>query len=104
VYGATKAFVHQFSLNLRADLLGTAVRVTDLQPGMVGGTEFSQVRFHGDAARASKVYDGMDPLTADDVADAVHWVVTRPPRVNVNVLEVMPVGQAFNTFKFDRKT
>jgi len=104
VYGATKAFVHQFSLNLRADLLGTAVRVTDLQPGMVGGTEFSQVRFHGDAARASKVYDGMDPLTADDVADAVHWVVTRPPRVNVNVLEVMPIGQAFNTFKFDRKT
>jgi 3-hydroxy acid dehydrogenase/malonic semialdehyde reductase len=105
VYGATKAFVHQFSLNLRADLLGTAVRVTDLQPGMVAGTEFSQVRFHGDTARASKVYDGIEaPLTAEDVADALHWIVTRPARVNVNVLEMMPVAQAFNTFKFDRKT
>lgn len=105
VYGASKAFVHQFSLNLRADLLGTAVRVTDLQPGMVAGTEFSQVRFHGDNARASKVYEGIEaPLTADDVADAVHWIVTRPARVNVNVLEIMPVAQAFNTFKFDRKT
>jgi 3-hydroxy acid dehydrogenase/malonic semialdehyde reductase len=105
VYGASKAFVHQFSLNLRADLLGTPVRVTDLQPGMVAGTEFSQVRFHGDNARASKVYEGIDaPLNADDVADAVHWVVTRPAHVNVNVLEIMPVAQAFNAFKFDRKT
>lgn len=105
IYGATKAFVHQFSLNLRADLLGTAVRVTDVQPGMCAGTEFSQVRFHGDAARAAKVYDGIQqPLTAEDVAETIHWVVSRPAHLNVNVIEIMPVAQAFNTFKYDRKT
>jgi 3-hydroxy acid dehydrogenase / malonic semialdehyde reductase len=103
VYGATKAFVHQFSLNLRADLLGTPIRVTDVQPGMVGGTEFSQVRFNGDEARAATVYKGVQPLTAEDVADTVHWVATRPAHVNVNVVEIMPVAQAFNAFKFDRK-
>ena len=102
---ATKAFVHHFSLNLRADLLGTAVRVTDVQPGMCAGTEFSQVRFHGDAARAAKVYEGIEqPLTAEDVADTVAWVVSRPAHLNVNSIEVMPVAQAINTFKFDRKT
>lgn len=94
-YGATKAFVRQFSLNLRADLAGTAVRVTDVAPGLVGGSEFSAVRFGGDAARAAKVYEGTDPLTPDDVADAVHWVATRPARVNVNVVELMPVCQSF---------
>jgi 3-hydroxy acid dehydrogenase / malonic semialdehyde reductase len=105
IYGATKAFVHQFSLNLRADLLGTAVRVTDVQPGMCGGTEFSQVRFHGDATRAAKVYEGVQqPLTAEDIADTVHWVVSRPAHVNVNSIELMPVAQAFNNFKIDRKT
>ena len=104
VYGATKAFVHHFSLNLRADLLGTAVRVTDVQPGMCAGTEFSQVRFHGDAARAAKIYQGVDALSAEDIADAVHWVATRPARVNVNVIEIMPVAQAFNNFKVDRKS
>ncbi len=104
IYGATKAFVHQFSLNLRADLLGTAVRVTDVQPGMCGGTEFSQVRFHGDAARASKVYEGVQqPLTADDVAETVHWVVNRPAHVNINSVELMPVAQSFNAFRIDRK-
>ena len=103
VYGASKAFVHQFSLNLRADLLGTAVRVTDVQPGMCSGTEFSQVRFKGDAARAAKVYEGVHALSADDVADTVHWVATRPAHMNVNVVEVMPVAQAFNLFKYDRK-
>jgi 3-hydroxy acid dehydrogenase/malonic semialdehyde reductase len=105
VYGATKAFVHQFSLNLRADLLGTPVRVTDIQPGMCAGTEFSQVRFHGDTARAAKVYEGVAaPLTADDIADTVYWVTSRPPHVNINGLEVMPVAQAFNAFKIDRTT
>jgi 3-hydroxy acid dehydrogenase/malonic semialdehyde reductase len=104
VYGATKAFVHQFSLNLRADVHGTAVRITDVQPGMCGGTEFSEVRFHGDATRAAKVYEGVGaPLSADDIADTVYWVATRPAHVNVNAIEVMPVAQAFNAFKIDRK-
>jgi 3-hydroxy acid dehydrogenase/malonic semialdehyde reductase len=95
VYGATKAFVHQFSLNLRADLLGTQVRVTVVHPGMVGGTEFSNVRFHGDDARAATVYAGAEPLQPDDVAETVHWVATLPARVNINSIELMPVGQSF---------
>jgi 3-hydroxy acid dehydrogenase/malonic semialdehyde reductase len=95
VYGGTKAFVRQFSLNLRADLLGTKVRVTDIAPGMVGDSEFSLVRFGGDAQRAAEVYDGADPLTPDDVAEAVHWAATLPARVNINVIELMPVTQAF---------
>ena len=95
VYGATKAFVHQFSLNLRADLAGTRVRVTVVEPGMIGGTEFSNVRFHGDDARAAQVYAGADPLTPGDVADTVLWVATLPDRVNINVIEMMPVGQSF---------
>jgi len=95
VYGASKAFVHQLSLNLRADLLGTAVRVSQVDPGMVGGTEFSEVRFHGDGPRAAQVYAGAEPLTAEDVADTVFWVATLPPRVNVNTIELMPVCQAF---------
>jgi 3-hydroxy acid dehydrogenase/malonic semialdehyde reductase len=103
VYGATKAFVHQFSLNLRADLLGTRVRVTVVDPGMVGGTEFSPVRFHGDQARADKVYEGTDPLTPDDVAETVHWVATLPARVNVNIVELMPVRQAFGPLAVARK-
>jgi 3-hydroxy acid dehydrogenase/malonic semialdehyde reductase len=101
VYGATKAFVRQFSLNLRADLLGTQVRVTNVEPGMVE-TEFSVVRFHGDAARAGKVYAGMKPLDAADIADTVLWCVTRPPHVNVNTIEVMPVQQAFSPFAVSR--
>jgi 3-hydroxy acid dehydrogenase/malonic semialdehyde reductase len=95
VYGASKAFVRHFSLNLRADLAGTRVRVTDVEPGLVGGTEFSEVRFHGDKERAEKIYSGADHLTPDDIADVVHWVATRPPRVNVNTIEVMPVCQSF---------
>jgi 3-hydroxy acid dehydrogenase/malonic semialdehyde reductase len=102
VYGATKAFVHQFSLNLRADLLGTPVRVTSVEPGMAE-TEFSLVRFGGDAARARKVYEGVDPLGPADVADAVLWAVTRPPHVNVNVIELMPVQQAFSPFAIHRR-
>jgi 3-hydroxy acid dehydrogenase/malonic semialdehyde reductase len=95
VYGATKAFVHQFSLNLRADLAGTRVRVTVVHPGMTAGTEFSNVRFHGDDARAAQVYASADPLTPADVAETVFWIATLPERVNVNVIELMPVGQSF---------
>jgi NADP-dependent 3-hydroxy acid dehydrogenase YdfG len=102
VYGATKAFVHQLSLNLRADLLGTPVRVTVVEPGMAQ-TEFSLVRFGGDAARADKVYAGVTPLSAGDVADAILWAVTRPPHVNVNVVELMPVQQAFQGLAIHRK-
>ena len=102
VYGASKAFVHQFSLNLRADLLGTAIRVTDLEPGLCSGTEFSQVRFHGDAERAAKVYANTQPLTAEDIADTVHWVATRPAHVNINTVSLMPVGQAFASLAVHR--
>jgi len=102
VYGATKAFVRQFSLNLRADLHGTAVRVTDIEPGLVGGTEFSTIRFGGDAGRAASVYEGTEALTPEDIADAVHWVASRPARVNVNTLQVMPVCQSFGPLRVHR--
>jgi 3-hydroxy acid dehydrogenase/malonic semialdehyde reductase len=102
VYGATKAFVRQFSLAIRSDLLGTPVRVTNVEPGMVD-TEFSLVRFAGDASRAGTVYAGMQPLSGEDVADVVAWCVSRPPHVNVNTIEVMPVQQAFGPFAVDRK-
>jgi 3-hydroxy acid dehydrogenase/malonic semialdehyde reductase len=102
VYGATKAFVRQFSLNLKADLLGTRVRVTNVEPGMVE-TEFSRVRFHGDAARADAVYERMQPLSAEDIADTVLWCATRPAHVNVNTIEVMPVQQAFSPFAVSRR-
>jgi len=95
VYGASKAFVHQFSLNLRADLLGTAVRVTVIHPGMAAGTEFSNVRFHGDDARAAKVYEGTEPLRPEDIAETVHWVATLPAHVNINAMELMPVAQSY---------
>ena len=95
VYGATKAFVHQFSLELRADLHGIGVRVTSVEPGLVGGTEFSVVRFDGDRARAGQVYQGVHPLGPEDVAEAVHWTASLPPHVNINVVEMMPVAQSF---------
>ncbi|OFC62480.1 bifunctional NADP-dependent 3-hydroxy acid dehydrogenase/3-hydroxypropionate dehydrogenase YdfG [Candidatus Erwinia dacicola] len=94
VYGATKAFVRQFSFNLRTDLHGTVLRVTDIEPGLVGGTEFSNVRFKGDDAKAGSVYDGTEPLTPEDVTEAVWWVATLPKHVNINALEMMPVGQS----------
>ena len=94
VYGATKAFVHQFSLNLRADLLGTPIRVSNIEPGLCAGTEFSEVRFHGDASKAAKVYENTVPLSADDVAESAYWVATLPAHVNINTLQVMPVCQA----------
>jgi 3-hydroxy acid dehydrogenase/malonic semialdehyde reductase len=95
VYGATKAFVRQFSLGLRADLLGTPVRVTSVEPGLVGGTEFSNVRFGGDHGKVAKLYEGANALTPEDVAEAVHWVASLPARVNINAIEMMPVTQAF---------
>ncbi|MDB5800464.1 MAG: ydfG [Rhodocyclales bacterium] len=94
VYGATKAFVRQFSLNLRADLVNASVRVTDIAPGLSSGTEFSSVRFHGDDAKAAQVYANTQSLTAEDIAESVYWVTTLPAHVNVNVLELMPVTQA----------
>ena len=103
VYGATKAFAERFSLNLRCDLLGTNVRVTCIQPGMAE-TEFSNVRFKGDKIRADQVYSGTEPLIAEDIAEAIHWVVDRPQRVNVNALELMPVDQAWGPFAVHRKT
>jgi 3-hydroxy acid dehydrogenase / malonic semialdehyde reductase len=103
VYGGTKAFVHQFSLNLRSDLHGTGVRVTCVEPGLSGGTEFSLVRFGGDAGKADAVYAGVQPLTADDIAEAVHWVASRPAHVNVNTIELMPVAQSFAPFQIHRE-
>ncbi|HEV7277062.1 MAG TPA: SDR family NAD(P)-dependent oxidoreductase [Devosiaceae bacterium] len=92
VYGGTKAFVHQFSENLRADLAGTDIRVTSLEPGM-SKTEFTLVRTHGDAAANEKMYEGVEPLQPEDLADIVWFLATRPPHVNIGQLEVMPVAQ-----------
>jgi NADP-dependent 3-hydroxy acid dehydrogenase YdfG len=102
VYGATKAFVERFSSNLRADVLGHPIRVTNVEPGMVD-TEFSTVRFGGDKDKADAVYRGMTPLTADDIADLVWFAATRPLHVNVNRIEVTPVDQAFSPFAVNRK-
>ncbi len=102
VYGATKAFVRQFTLNLKADLVGTNVRVTDIEPGLCGGTEFSAVRFGGDQAKADEVYRGTTPLTADDIAEAVAWVVNLPAHVNINRIEMMPTCQASGPFAIKR--
>lgn len=102
IYGATKAFVRQFSLNLRADLVGTGVRVTSVEPGMCD-TEFSVVRFAGDRTAADQVYAGMTPLSADDIADTVTWILRQPRHVNVNAIEIMPMQQAFGAFAVKRK-
>jgi len=103
VYGASKAFVIQFSRNLKADLVGTGVRITDLEPGLVGGSEFSKVRFSGDADKAAAVYAGTTPLSPQDIAEAVAWVVGLPPHVNVNRLEIMPTCQAASPLTIKRK-
>jgi 3-hydroxy acid dehydrogenase/malonic semialdehyde reductase len=95
VYGASKAFVKQFSMNLRADLIGTSLRVTCIEPGLSAGTEYSNVRFKGDTARVEKVYQGVKALSADDVAEAIYWAATLPSHVNINALEIMPVQQSF---------
>jgi len=102
VYGGTKAFVQQFSRNLRADLLGKGVRTTVIEPGMCE-TEFSVVRFSGDEAKAAAVYEGMQPLSAEDVAEVILWVAMRPPHVNVNQIELMPVAQTWSPFSVHRE-
>jgi len=104
VYGATKAFVHQFSLNLRADLVGKQVRVTSIEPGLCGGTEFSVTRFDGDVARADALYKDTSPLTADDLAATIAWLLALPPHVNINSIEMMPTSQACANFAVVRET
>ncbi len=101
VYCAVKAFVKQFSLALRADLSGTNIRVTNIEPGQVE-TQFSTVRFKGDKEKARNVYAGTDSLQADDVAEAVTWAATLPPHFNVNRLEMMSTGQAFGPLTMER--
>lgn len=103
VYGATKAFVRQFSLNLRADLTGTPVRVTNLEPGLCGGTEFSNVRFHGDDAKAAAVYQGVEAIRPEDIANTVLWLTQQPPHVNINSIEMMPVAQSFGPLVVQRQ-
>ncbi len=95
VYGASKAFVEQFSLNLRADLAGTGVRVTNIEPGLAN-TEFSEVRFHGDKQKADGIYEQVEPLVADDIAESIFWCATLPEHVNINRLEIMPTCQSFS--------
>lgn len=102
VYGATKAFVEQFTLNLRADLVGTGVRATDIAPGLVGGTEFSNVRLKGNDAAAAKVYEGTVALSPADIAETAYWIATLPPHVNINYIEMMPTCQGFSPFTIKR--
>ena len=103
VYGGSKAFVREFSLCLRADLHGTGVRVTSIEPGMCE-TEFTLVRNGWDQEASDKLYGGVEPLTAEDVARTIHWVATLPPHVNINALELMPVNQDFAGFAVARPT
>ncbi|ATY32891.1 SDR family NAD(P)-dependent oxidoreductase [Sphingomonas psychrotolerans] len=101
VYGATKAFVRQFSLNLRSDLIGTGVRVCSIEPGMVE-TEFSLVRT-GSQEASDRVYAGVNPMTAEDIARTMLWVAEQPPHLNINALELMPVNQAWSPFLVHRE-
>jgi 3-hydroxy acid dehydrogenase/malonic semialdehyde reductase len=103
VYGATKAFVKQFSLNLRADLVGKNIRVTDLEPGMCSGSEFSRIRFGGDEQKAAAVYAGTQSLTPEDIAEAASWVISLPAHMNINRMEMMPTCQATGPFAVKRQ-
>lgn len=103
-YGATKAAVAQFSLNLLADLVETRIRVTNIEPGLCGGSEFSLVRFHGDAGKAAKVYENTTPLTSEDIAESVFWATSLPPHMNVSRIEMMPVGQAAAGLRVHRRS
>lgn len=103
VYGATKAFVEQFTRNLRADLVGTGVRATNLAPGLCAGSEFSLVRYHGNQEAAAKVYEGTVPLTAADIAETTYWIATLPPHVNIVQLEMMPTCQGYAGLTIRRK-
>jgi 3-hydroxy acid dehydrogenase / malonic semialdehyde reductase len=95
IYGATKAFVKQFSLNLRADLIGTRLRVTCVEPGLSSGTEYSNVRFKGDDEKAKKVYEDVKALSPEDIAETIYWIANLPSHVNVNAIEIMPIQQSF---------
>lgn len=95
IYGASKAFVKQFSLNLRADLAGTKIRVTNIEPGLCEGTEFSSVRFDGDQQRVEAIYAGAHAIQAKDIANTVSWIAGQPEHVNINRIEIMPVSQSF---------
>jgi 3-hydroxy acid dehydrogenase/malonic semialdehyde reductase len=101
VYAGTKAFVKQFCLATRADMLGKNIRITNIEPGMVE-TEFSLVRFKGDEGKAENVYSGMRGMSADDVAETIYWCATLPQHVNINRLQVMPTDQAFSAFAVHR--
>tara|TARA_B100001013_G_scaffold95627_1_gene53453 strand:- start:59 stop:820 length:762 start_codon:yes stop_codon:yes gene_type:complete len=101
VYGGTKAFVKQFSLGLKSDLLGTKVKITNIEPGMAN-TEFSLVRFSGNKKKANDVYKKMTPLYGEDIAETILWSVNRPPHVNINRIEIMPLQQGFNFFAISR--
>ncbi|PID49272.1 MAG: NADP-dependent 3-hydroxy acid dehydrogenase [Proteobacteria bacterium] len=103
VYGASKAFVKQFSRNLKSDLAGTALRVTNIEPGLCGGTEFSNVRFRGDNEKALAIYANVQPIQPVDIANTVLWVVQQPAHVNVTSVEIMPVAQSFGPLKITRK-
>lgn len=103
VYGGTKAFVKQFSLNLRADLVGTNIRVTNVEPGLCGGTEFSNVRFKGDDEKAAKVYENVDYVSPQDIANIVLWLNQQPEHVNINRIEVMPTAQTFSPLTVTKK-
>lgn len=104
VYGATKAYVRQFSLNLRADLAGTGVRVSNIEPGLCGDTEFSNVRFKGDDERAAKLYENVQFIRPQDIADTALWLYQRPAHMNVNTIEIMPVAQSFGALPVHRET
>ncbi|OOF36705.1 SDR family oxidoreductase [Rodentibacter heidelbergensis] len=103
VYGGTKAFVKQFSLNLRADLSGTKVRVSNVEPGLCGGTEFSNVRFKGDSEKAEKLYENVDYIRPQDIANIVLWLNQQPEHVNVNRIEVMPTAQTFSALHVSKE-
>jgi 3-hydroxy acid dehydrogenase/malonic semialdehyde reductase len=102
IYGGSKAFVRQFSLNLRADLVGKNIRVTDIEPGMVGGSEFSKIRFGGDESKAAAVYAGTTSLSPEDIAETASWIVSLPPHMNINRIEMMPTCQASGPFAVKR--
>lgn len=103
IYGATKAFVQQFSLNLRADLAGTPIRVTNIEPGLCGGTEFSLVRFKGDSQRANALYENVEYITGEDIAKTILWLISTPPHMNVNRIEIMPTAQSFGALPVYRE-
>lgn len=102
VYGATKAFVKQFSRNLRADLAGTCVRVSNIEPGLCGDTEFSNVRFKWDNEKAAQVYENVEFVTPDDIAEIILWIFRQPKHVNINSIEVMPVAQSYSALSIYR--